>query len=170
MIFLVIGTAFFGLLLKKAPDERNISLLRDATALSSEQQTPKASLTPLWRKFICQPQIVVFLCVVLVMGAATSIVENLLFLYMRQDLKAPYSLCGVSVVITVVFEIPLFFLGKKLLSTFGTLNLFLIGMFCYVTRVVCYTLIEIPWTVLLVGRFTGVPFLNFTDTNKQPPG
>lgn len=157
LVYLVVGTSMFLALLRYMPDERSVELEKISGGIGevptskglNDQHPRSASLWHLWRG---KPTIIVFFYIALVMGAATSIVENLLFLFMRQDLKASYTLCGVSVVITVLFEIPLFFVGKSLLAKVGVLKLLLIGMFCYISRVVCYTLIDIPWTVLLIGK------------------
>ena len=153
--FLLIGTVIFELLLIKMPDERRpTQVIQDST----KPRLPIVTSPGLWRLWCGQVPVLVFFFVTLVMGSATSIVENLLFLYMRQDLKASYTMCGISVVITVLFEIPLFFIGKTLLKSVGILNLFLIGMTCYVTRVIAYTLIDVPWTVLLVEPLHGLTY------------
>ena len=167
MIFLVVSTLLSLLLLQVMPDERNGAIRATTVPLDSEEaeqeqqrsnetslrMKPAGPTSPsLWSLWHRDPKVIVFFYVVLVMGAATSIVENLLFLFMRKDLQASYTLCGVSVVITVMFEIPLFFAGKSLLASIGTLRLLLIGMGCYFTRVVGYTLIQVPWTVLLLGE------------------
>ena len=121
-------------------------------------------------------RLALFLLTACVMGAATSLVENLLFLFMRNDLKAGYALCGLSVVITVSFEIPIFAVGKRLLARFGAKVLILAGMAAYVVRVVVYTLVSDAAFVLVVEPLHGVTY-SFMQTSLvaymadvAPPG
>lgn len=144
IVTLLIGSLCFIIMLRIAPHERKKAM--------QSSELPSITGPPLWRRWMFDFQMLVFLFIRIVMGAATSLVENLLFLFMREDLGATYSICGVSVVITVMFEIPLFYKGKALLKSIGTLKLLLGGMFCYITRVVCYTLLRNPWTILFVGK------------------
>ena len=46
-----------------------------------------------------------FFLLMFLLGIATSLVEGLVFLFFRNDLGASYTLCGVSVLITVLFEV-----------------------------------------------------------------
>jgi hypothetical protein len=153
-IFLIFGTAFIFIILQLVPDERNLShqSLPQHDMNEPPMQSPITVQVPLWRLWITNKLIVAFFGVTLIMGSATSLVENLLFLFMRQDLNASYVICGISVVITVLFEIPLFFVGKSLLISVGTQNLFLIGMTCYIVRVIGYTLVDNAWAVLAFGK------------------
>ena len=89
------------------------------------------------------------------MGAATSLVENLIFLFMRDELSATYLVCGLSVLITVIFEIPIFYMNKKAKETISSENMIFIAMFCYVTRVCIYTLAGNPFVILLVEPLHG---------------
>ena len=93
-----------------------------------------------------------------VMGSATALVENLLFLFMSETLHASYFLMGVSVVVTVSIEVPLFAFSKSLLSRVGTKGLLLGAMFAYVTRVTWYTLSATGLAVLAVEPLHGVTY------------
>ena len=57
------------------------------------------------------------------------------FLFFRDDLKASNFLCGVSVVITVLFELPLFALSERVLSKCGTRGLITVSHLAYVNGV-----------------------------------
>jgi MFS family permease len=89
------------------------------------------------------------------LGYGMTIVENLIFLLFR-DLGGSYFLCGVSVVVTVVFEIPLFYCSKDLLERLGAPALICIAGLCYSFRAVGYTLCPGGWYVLLFEPMHGV--------------
>ena len=96
------------------------------------------------------------LCVVLSMG--TSIIEDLVFLYFRNGLGASYTLCGISVVVTVIVEVPVFHYSKYILTVCGRNTLLLLACFSYVTRVVGYTFVPNGWWVLLLEPLHGVTY------------
>ena len=66
---------------------------------------------------LCRWQVVVFLAEMTYFGVAASVVEKFLFIYLTNELNAPYSLCGYSVAMTVLFEIPIFHYASPLLRT-----------------------------------------------------
>ncbi|KAH9253660.1 hypothetical protein BASA81_008278 [Batrachochytrium salamandrivorans] len=151
--FLLAGTIMFiGLLWKCLPSDggdnhANVTVVQEPPSLTG------------FLNILHLPGMLFFMLVVtLVMGCATSLVEHLLFLFMRTQLQASYTLCGVSVVVTVLFEIPLFFVGKPLLLRVGVLWLLVGAMVCYITRVVVYTLVSNGWAVLLVEPLHGVTY------------
>lgn len=92
------------------------------------------------------------------LGFGMSLVENLLFLFFKFDLHASNFVCGLSVVITVIFEIPLFAIAPKLLQRVGSPALAVIGCFAYVVRGFGYTIAPNGWVVLLFEPLHGVTF------------
>ncbi|GAB0489067.1 hypothetical protein MMPV_000283 [Pyropia vietnamensis] len=112
------------------------------------------------RHLAADPPTVAFFLAIAVINAGTSLVENLVFLFFAHDLGASNSLCGLAVVITVIFEIPLFYVSDWLLARYSGRTLLLTGTFCYVTRVVVYTLVGAPhaWRVLAVEPLHGVTY------------
>lgn len=112
------------------------------------------------RHLAADPPTVAFFLAIAVINAGTSLVENLVFLFFSHDLGASNSLCGLAVVITVVFEIPLFYVSDWLLARYSGRTLLLTGTFCYVTRVVVYTLVgpAHPARVLAVEPLHGVTY------------
>lgn len=99
-----------------------------------------------------------FLTARFVQSAASYAVDNLMLLFLRNQLEASYLICGLSVMITSVFEIPLFFFSKPLLARFGAVKLLAFGMCSYIVRVVAYTVIANPWYVLIVEPLHGITF------------
>eukprot|EP00546_Thalassionema_frauenfeldii_P007940 CAMPEP_0178932354 /NCGR_PEP_ID=MMETSP0786-20121207/22539_1 /TAXON_ID=186022 /ORGANISM="Thalassionema frauenfeldii, Strain CCMP 1798" /LENGTH=247 /DNA_ID=CAMNT_0020609573 /DNA_START=606 /DNA_END=1346 /DNA_ORIENTATION=- len=70
-----------------------------------------------------------------------SVVESLIFLFFEQGLGSSNTLCGLTVLVTVVFEIPIFHYAPKLLERYGLEILQQIACLAYVTRVVGYTFV-----------------------------
>ena len=134
-----------------------------------QRQTGK--IIDLIRLFI-RPRVALFLFEVLVMGAAMATVERLLFLYMVNDLNASTLLCGLSVGVNVLFELPIFWYASPIMRTLGHDMMFLLSMVCFVVRVFGYTLLT-PSTkgwILALESMHGVTFATFwtvtTDVSK----
>lgn len=72
------------------------------------------------------------------LNMGTSVVENLIFLYF-ESLGGTNAICGLTVVVTVLFEIPIFHYAPQLLAYFGAENMQMIACVAYITRVVGYT-------------------------------
>jgi hypothetical protein len=102
----------------------------------------------------------VFLFTVACLGAGVSLVESLVFLFFVEDIGASNFLCGFSVVVTVLWEIPLFWLGDRIMRSMSGSTMMLVAMLCYFTRVVVYTLISKKrnWLVLLVEPLHGMTY------------
>jgi MFS transporter, PPP family, 3-phenylpropionic acid transporter len=97
----------------------------------------------------------------MVMGMAVSLVEGLVFLFFVRDMKASFTLCGLSVVVTVLFEIPIFAMAPKITKRFSHQTLLLIAHVAYIVRVVGYTFLPNPWLVLFLEPLHGVTYACF---------
>lgn len=119
-----------------------------------------------------RPRVFIFLLEVIVMGAGMATVERLLFLYMINDLEASTLLCGLSVGINVLFELPIFWHASKFMAVLGHDGMFILAMTCFVVRVYGYTLLEpsTKWLILPLEVMHGVTFACFwvvsTDISK----
>eukprot|EP00747_Dinoflagellata_sp_TGD_P185088 gnl/TRDRNA2_/TRDRNA2_41382_c0_seq2.p1 gnl/TRDRNA2_/TRDRNA2_41382_c0~~gnl/TRDRNA2_/TRDRNA2_41382_c0_seq2.p1 ORF type:complete len:285 (-),score=36.60 gnl/TRDRNA2_/TRDRNA2_41382_c0_seq2:81-935(-) len=125
-----------------------------------------AALCALMRSYGASWMILSFFAYAVTLGVGMTIVEHLIFLLFR-ELNATYFLCGVSVVVTVVFEIPLFQFSKRLLSAFGTSGLLAAAGLCYSFRVVGYTLCPGGWYVLLFEPMHGVTIATFQTASVE---
>lgn len=83
-----------------------------------------------------------------------------MFLYFGQALGASATLCGVSVLVTVSFEIPLFIGSRALVTTFSPRALLAAACVAYSSRVAVYALLPAAqgWLVLLVEPLHGVTY------------
>lgn len=91
------------------------------------------------------------------LGAGFSMVEGLLFILL-QDMNASSLLCGFSVVVTVIFELPIFHYAKPLLEWLGTRNMVLLGQAAWVVRAIFYANMSVAWMVLLIEPLHGITF------------
>jgi len=90
-------------------------------------------------------------------GAGFSMVEGMLFLLL-QELNASNLLCGLAVVVTVIFELPIFHYAKPIIATLGTRKMILLGQLAWVVRAIFYANMTEAWTVLLIEPLHGVTF------------
>lgn len=101
---------------------------------------------------------ILFYTLIFTLSVGMSLVEGLLFLFFEKDLKASNSLDGLSVVVTVIFEIPMFALAPQLLRLMGSKILLSIGAFAFVLRGFGYTMVPKAWMVLFFEPFHGVTY------------
>lgn len=123
-------------------------------------------------KLAIRPRVLVFLFHVTMMGAAMATVERLLFLYLVNDLGASTLLCGLSVGVNVLFELPIFWYANPIMNALGHDGLFIVAETCFVVRVYGYTLLSPSakiW-ILALEILHGVTFACFwtvtTDISK----
>jgi len=104
-------------------------------------------------------QMLAFYLIVFALGVGMALVEKLLFLFLVDELHASRLICGLSVVITVAIEIPLFRYSERLVKTASYVNLYLIAIIAYCSRVLAYTLMQTSWGVLTVEPLVGLFFV-----------
>jgi hypothetical protein len=144
--------------------------------VSSEENSMGQAVLLLLRRFGGSPSHCGFVLTAIVMAAATALVEDLLFLFFSQDLNASNFLCGISVVVTVIFEIPIFKYAAPLLKRCGANSLMAVSAAAYVIRVLGYTVVPNHWLVLTLEPLHGVTYACLKTATVQyvalvtPPG
>jgi MFS family permease len=108
--------------------------------------------------FFTSAQGIFFILLFLVLRMGTSIVESLIFLFFTNGLGSSNLICGISVVVTVIFEIPIFHFSSCFLSTLKRDGLMILGCLAYSTRVVGYTLLTSPWYILFLEPLHGITY------------
>lgn len=139
-------------------DER---LLGSSEESSSGGCVDKVKSNPNWivpALMFFSPVAVMFVVLHTVLSGVTSIVESLVFLFFKDSLGASNLIMGFSVVVTVLFEIPMFAYSKSLLEVVGQNNLLIIACLSYCIRVVGYTIAPNGIWVLLVEPLHGVSY------------
>lgn len=102
---------------------------------------------------------VAFMLALFCLSIGAAVVESLIFLYF-EVLGSSFTLCALTVLLTVLFEIPIFHVAPKLLKTYGSANMLLLACICYMTRVVGYSIVPEghPWWVLLFEPLHGITY------------
>lgn len=149
-------------------------------AAFSIHQTPVKKVTGEHRmidvaKYVLKhPRIVLWLFAMSCIGLGYSLIGTFLFLFL-ESLEAPKILLGLSIVFTVLVEIPLFQNSKKLHSKLSNRALLLCAVAGWVVRVIGYSLLQNPWYVLFLEPLHGITFgfmwlsgINFFS-NAFPP-
>jgi len=109
-----------------------------------------------------------FVASMITLSMGMSIVESLIFLFF-EELGGTYTVMGLTVVVTVVFEIPVFHFAPALLDKYGPGRLQQAAAAAYLVRVVGYTLIPegaMAW-VLLLEPLHGVTYGAAATSNVE---
>lgn len=100
-----------------------------------------------------------FLFAVICLSSGMSVVESLVFLFF-EFLGGSNTMCGITVALTVLFEIPIFAVAPKLLRKLGSGRLLLVAGGSYIIRVIGYSIIPKGHVVavLLLEPLHGVTY------------
>eukprot|EP00977_Amphora_coffeiformis_P006008 scaffold1289_cov178-Amphora_coffeaeformis.AAC.6 len=109
---------------------------------------PKLSLWQLLRILSATTFSVSFLTCIFCISSGQAVVDNLIFLFL-EALGSRWLIMGVTVVIKIAAEVPVFYLGPYLLQRFGASIVLLLGCTCYLIRVLIYPFLP-------VGRNVGI--------------
>jgi Na+/melibiose symporter-like transporter len=113
--------------------------LSPGTTVSSTR-TDTLTTTVLLLKVIGTSYGAAFCLALLTLASGQAIVDGLVFLFF-ETLGSSYTVMGVTVVLTVFFEIPIFHVAPDLLKKYGAGPMLLLAGACYVVRVLGYSLI-----------------------------
>jgi len=100
-----------------------------------------------------------FLVCLTCISSGQAIVDNLSFLFF-EGLGTSWMVLGLSVVVKIAFEVPVFYYGEYLLTRVGTNKLMIVGCVCYMARVLAYTYIPFGKVkyVLLMEPLHGITY------------
>ena len=95
-----------------------------------------------------------------VFGAGFAVVDRLLFVYLIDSFQASKLLCGLTVGMTVLFELPIFYYGKSILKTMGPQVMMAIAMVAFLIRMFGYAILtkETLNYILLLELLHGLTF------------
>lgn len=111
------------------------------------------------------------------LNSGTSVVENIIFLFF-DELGGSNTFCGITVAVTVMFEIPIFHYASSILQIIGEAGIQQIACLAYVLRVIGYSLIPKNHmiSILFLEPLHGVTYA-FSQTSAvefidkfMPPG
>jgi Na+/melibiose symporter-like transporter len=102
---------------------------------------------------------ITFLIARVTLASGQAVVDKMVFLFFEY-LGSSFTLMSLTVVLTVIFEIPIFHVAPTILKRIGSSGMLLLASFAYITRVIGYTLVPAGKTplVLLLEPLHGVTF------------
>jgi len=109
---------------------------------------------------LIRPRMLFFLFQMMIFGALMSVIERLLFLYIENELHGSTLLCGVTVAITILFELPVFYFAGPLTRKLGRHGMFAVAMVSQTVRLFGYTLLteSTRWWILAMETLHGITF------------
>jgi cyanate permease len=128
---------------------------------SASETKPKEPITyTVVRTTLMQSRSVrVFFLNSITLGAAMSLVESLLFVAMERTMKgSTHIIAGSSVLISVLFEIPIFQIAPTLIKRYGTKTMLVVANIAWMIRAIGYAFFEHAWIVLVLELLHGVSF------------
>mmetsp|Transcript_17956 Transcript_17956/g.57237 ORF Transcript_17956/g.57237 Transcript_17956/m.57237 type:complete len:376 (+) Transcript_17956:609-1736(+) len=107
-----------------------------------------------------RPRFVFFLCEMMAIGLAFTVVEKFIFVFIIKELGGSQSLCGYSVAVNVIFEVPIFHFGDALLRTLGHEAMVLLSLLAYALRVFGYSCLQTHtvWALLALEPLHGITY------------
>ncbi|RNF23865.1 MFS transporter, PPP family, 3-phenylpropionic acid transporter [Trypanosoma cruzi] len=109
------------------------------------------------RHVLSHRRLLVFLITLCFMGMGYAIINTFLFIFLY-SIDAPTILLGLSVIMTVVVEIPLFRSSKHVHEYFTDRQLLCMSIFVWAVRVTGYSFLYNPWFVLCLEPLHGLTF------------
>ncbi|CAC9531691.1 conserved hypothetical protein [Leishmania infantum JPCM5] len=102
-------------------------------------------------------RLMLFLFASTMMGTGYSFIDNFLFLFLG-ELGGSEMLMGLTVILTVSTEVPLFQRSAQLHKMLTERQMMTIAMSVWAFRVMCYAMLTKAWMVLLIEPLHGVTF------------
>ena len=108
----------------------------------------------------CSARMLSFWLLMVAIGCGFTVVEKFLFVFAEKELGATPSLCGLSVSVTVIFELPIFLYADALLTRLGHDLMVGLAVLAYAARVYGYTTLgaSTVWWLLALEPLHGVTF------------
>jgi hypothetical protein len=152
-----------------------------ATIRSQSKQgpgdAPRIPVTVLFRLLAGSLYGCTFLVALFTLSQGQAVVDNLVFIFFEY-LGSSYMVMGVTVQLTVLFEIPIFRIAPSLLARYGSGVLLLVACACYIIRAIGYSYIpkDHMMYVMLLEPLHGVTYACSqtasvdTAARSMPPG
>uniref|UniRef100_A0A0G4HA24 Major facilitator superfamily associated domain-containing protein n=1 Tax=Chromera velia CCMP2878 TaxID=1169474 RepID=A0A0G4HA24_9ALVE len=109
------------------------------------------------RSLCSSRRVAIFFFNIAIIGAGFGLIGNLLFVTLKK-MGASAFLCGLSVSITVIFEVPIMYVSDWMLKHWGVGVMILLGEAAQVLRYFLYTLMPSPEWVLPIEPLHGVTY------------
>lgn len=147
-----IATIFPGLALLTAPAALLMLYLPQ-----ERRRAGGSSARAAWGKLLTA-DVLLFFAVCFIMGVlGAGVIGGLLFQWLL-ELGASNTLLGVSLLVTCVSEVPMFFVSAPLLERFGHVPVLFVSLVAYALRLLYYSVLTDPWWTLPAELLHGATY------------
>lgn len=127
----------------------------------SEKKVDSAKINfKLLIKVFLRVKIILFFLNCIIVNICFAFVEKFIFVYLTVDLQGSVLLSGMTIFVTVMFEIPVFYYSDYLLKKFSYINLVTIASLSHLIRMIGYLSLskDNAWLILLFETCHGFTF------------
>jgi len=113
-----------------------------------------------WRKFLIlmNKKFILYNTSIIILSFGLSFQSNFLFLFLKDYLHASGFLLGFLMLMSVLWELPFFFFGDKLLGFLGTKLMMVTSILSFIVRVLGYVIVPNGWWVIPFESLHGIIF------------
>eukprot|EP01062_Namystynia_karyoxenos_P036140 TRINITY_DN26328_c0_g1_i2.p2 TRINITY_DN26328_c0_g1~~TRINITY_DN26328_c0_g1_i2.p2 ORF type:complete len:603 (+),score=143.68 TRINITY_DN26328_c0_g1_i2:65-1810(+) len=133
-----------------------------STAQPPPHQAAAVASLPLQRlrAFFSNAAVIAFLANIFLYSVVSSIPEQVLYLQLERDFRAPRALQGAVLAASVVTEVPVFWVADKMLARYGPKGMMARAQFACCLRLLGYAAVPpcCPWLILVVQLLHGPSF------------
>eukprot|EP00437_Effrenium_voratum_P038486 CAMPEP_0181469960 /NCGR_PEP_ID=MMETSP1110-20121109/38298_1 /TAXON_ID=174948 /ORGANISM="Symbiodinium sp., Strain CCMP421" /LENGTH=344 /DNA_ID=CAMNT_0023594903 /DNA_START=311 /DNA_END=1342 /DNA_ORIENTATION=- len=135
----------------------------EATDAARADEAPqRASVWEVMRIVCGKPEMVAWLLCAATMALGMQHVFQFLFLFMEQRFHSTDVVMGLSVTVTVLFEVPIFAYSEWIVPKLGPTKLIAIAMIGFIVRVFGYTIVPSAGWIMVLEPLHGVTYSCFT--------
>ncbi|KAF0688295.1 Aste57867_20073 [Aphanomyces stellatus] len=129
-----------------------------ATSPSATKSTATLSFADGMRRVVRQPDVLLLLTVVLLLGSMFGVLSSFLGLYLYELSANDSTLVGTAVWVQTLSELPAFYFATALTKRYGIVRILFLSILAYGVRISYYAVVVHPWTVLPFELLHGVTF------------
>eukprot|EP01084_Bolivina_argentea_P026170 48609_1 len=157
--------------LSKEPIDMNVVDNNDdygsiGTAIANDQKTQLCEYLLTLKFIFSKSETIAIFLIGFSFGGGWYTVQSLLFVYIsdlvnnNDEQNEAYLLMGLSVGVSVLFEIPFFYLSEWFVIHLGYRNMILVGFTCYIVRLMGYTILTSSnlWLLLVIETLQGITY------------
>ncbi|KAL1520570.1 hypothetical protein AB1Y20_022146 [Prymnesium parvum] len=139
-----------------AADERRSGAAEDGRQEAAAAEGAKFE----WGKALLSPRALFFFMEMMFIGVAFTVVEKFIFVFVIDELGGSQTLCGLSVAVTVIFEVPLFHYGEQIMRKLGHEAMLLLALVSYSLRTFGYSRLQpsTVWYLLALEPLHGITY------------
>jgi MFS family permease len=135
------------------------------TSIPRHEEVPAAAASPSLLQSIFQSHTILFFSSTVLTGMVFSVLNSFVFIYLSNTWKLPSSLLGLTTLLSILFEIPIFFYSNWFLHTIGTFRMIVLSHVLLFIRLLVYCVLpnllepsKFQYLILFVEVIHGAAF------------